>query len=135
MVFVLPDILNDFKDEKGNFKQSLCEDIQGLLQLYEASFLSTDSETSSLLESANTFAMSHLRKYLNGSVEENWRVELVRHALELPLHCMLLRVETTWYINMYHKIPNANPLLLQFAKLDFNIMQATHQQELRNLSR
>ncbi|XP_015068413.1 (-)-camphene/tricyclene synthase, chloroplastic-like [Solanum pennellii] len=129
------DILNDFKDDQGNFKQSLCEDTKGLLQLYEASFLSTESET---LESANTFATSHLKDYLHnlkGDDQENWRMELVRHALELPLHCKILRVETRWYIDIYDKIPNANPLLLELAKLDFNILQATHQQDLKNLSR
>uniref|UniRef100_M1A6Y1 Monoterpene synthase 2 n=1 Tax=Solanum tuberosum TaxID=4113 RepID=M1A6Y1_SOLTU len=133
------DILNDFKDEQGNFKQSLCEDTKGLLQLYEASFLSTDSETSTLLESANIFTVSHLKNYLHNlndtEHQENGTVELVRHALELPLHCKMLRVETRWYIKIYEKIPNVDPLLLEFAKLDFNIVQATHQQDLRNLSR
>ncbi|PHT98653.1 (-)-camphene/tricyclene synthase, chloroplastic [Capsicum chinense] len=135
------DILNDFKDEQGNLKQCLCEDIQGLLQLYEASFLSTDTETATLMESANTFSMSHLKNYLqnrsnlNGDHQDNRTVELVRHALELPLHCMMLRVETRWYINIYEKMENADPLLLELAKLDYNIVQATHQQDLRNLSR
>ncbi|PHT29984.1 (-)-camphene/tricyclene synthase, chloroplastic [Capsicum baccatum] len=137
------DILNDFKDEQGNFKQSLCEDTKGLLQLYEASFLSTDTETPNLLDSANTFAMSHLKNYLqnrstnsNGDHQDNPTVErIVRHALELPLHRMMLRVESRWYLNIYDKIPNANPLLLELAKLDFNIVQSTHQEDLRNLSR
>ncbi|MCD7447966.1 Trehalose-6-P synthase/phosphatase complex subunit [Datura stramonium] len=137
------DILNGFVDENGKLKQSLCEDTKGLLQLYEASFLSTDkSETpTTLLESANTFAMSHLKNYsqnssnLYGDQHDPILVELVRHALELPLHCMMLRVETRWYINIYERIPNADPLLLELAKLDYNIIQATHQQDLRILSR
>ncbi|XP_047250906.1 (-)-camphene/tricyclene synthase, chloroplastic-like [Capsicum annuum] len=141
---VSQDILNDFKDEQGNFKQSLCEDTKGLLQLYEASFLSTNTETPNLLDSANTFAMSHLKNYLhmnrstnsNGDHQDNPTVErIVRHALELPLHRMMLRVESRWYLNIYDKIPNANPLLLELAKLDFNIVQSTHQEDLRNLSR
>ncbi|KAG5584749.1 hypothetical protein H5410_045183, partial [Solanum commersonii] len=93
---------------KGNFKQSLCEDTKGLLQLYEASFLSTDSETSTLLESANIFAVSHLKNYLHNlndtEHQENGTVELVRHALEFPLHCKMLRVETRWYIKIYRVI-------------------------------
>ncbi|KAF3621117.1 (-)-camphene/tricyclene synthase, chloroplastic [Capsicum annuum] len=48
---------------------------------------------------------------------------------------MMLRVESRWYLNIYDKIPNANPLLLELAKLDFNIVQSTHQEDLRNLSR
>ncbi|KAM3291283.1 (-)-camphene/tricyclene synthase, chloroplastic isoform X1 [Capsicum chacoense] len=138
------DILNDFKDEQGNFKQSLCEDIKGLLQLYKASFFSMEfDQMPTSLESANTFAKSHLKNYLhmnrstssNGDFPDRPTVELVRHALELPLHWMMLRVETRWYINIYEKIPISNPLLLELAKLDYNIVQATHQQELRNLSR
>ncbi|OIT26964.1 PREDICTED: (-)-camphene/tricyclene synthase, chloroplastic-like [Nicotiana attenuata] len=129
------DILNDFKDEQGNFKQSLCKDIEGLLQLYEASFLSTENE-STFLECANISAMSQLQNYLNNQNSvDNVTVALVRHALELPLHWMMLRVETRWYINIYERIPNANPLLLELAKLDFNVVQATHQEDLRNLSR
>ncbi|XP_016462859.1 (-)-camphene/tricyclene synthase, chloroplastic-like [Nicotiana tabacum] len=130
------DILNDFKDEQGNLKQSLCKNIKGLLQLYEASFLSTETE-STFLECANIFAKSHLQNYLNNQIydEDDVTVTLVRHALELPLHWMMLRVETRWYINIYEKMPNANPLLLELAKLDFNIVQATHQEDLRNLSR
>ncbi|KAF3662915.1 (-)-camphene/tricyclene synthase, chloroplastic [Capsicum annuum] len=67
--------------------------------------------------------------------EDDVTVALVHHALELPLHWVMLRVETSWYINIYEKMPNANPLLLELAKLDFNIVQATHQQDLRYLSR
>ncbi|XP_059313799.1 (-)-camphene/tricyclene synthase, chloroplastic-like [Lycium ferocissimum] len=131
------DILNNFKDEQGNFNQSLCKDTKGLLQLYEASFLSTETENTNL-DAANTFARSHLENYLYNNLygeQDNPTVALVRHALELPLHCMMLRVETRWYINIYERMPNANPLLLELAKLDYNIVQATHQEDIRNLSR
>ncbi|XP_070027126.1 (-)-camphene/tricyclene synthase, chloroplastic-like isoform X2 [Nicotiana sylvestris] len=126
------DILNDFKDEQGNLKQSLCKDTKGLLQLYEASFLSTETERT-FLESA----ISHLQNYLNNHLygEDNVTVSLVSHALELPLYWMMLRVETSWYLNINENISNANPLLLELAKLDFNIVQATHQEDLRILSR
>uniref|UniRef100_A0A1S4CNN7 (-)-camphene/tricyclene synthase, chloroplastic-like n=1 Tax=Nicotiana tabacum TaxID=4097 RepID=A0A1S4CNN7_TOBAC len=67
--------------------------------------------------------------------EENVTATLVRHALELPSHWMMFRLETRWYINVYEKMPNANPLLLELAKLDFNIVQATHQEDLRDVSR
>ncbi|KAK4340065.1 hypothetical protein RND71_041527 [Anisodus tanguticus] len=136
MFLVFLDILNDFKDEQGNFNQSLCKDIEGL-QLYEASYLSTETEND-ILESANTFTMSHLKKHLpnNQQGEDNLTFSLVRHALELPLHCMMLRVETKWYINIYERMPNADPQMLEFelAKLDYNIVQAIHQEDLRNLS-
>ncbi|XP_075104678.1 (-)-camphene/tricyclene synthase, chloroplastic-like isoform X1 [Nicotiana tabacum] len=132
------DILNDFKDEHGNLKQSLCKDTKGLLQLYEALFLLIETE-STFLECANRFAMSHLRNYYlkneyNRSNQNNPTVALVGHALKLPLYWMMLRVEASWYLNIYENISNANPLLLELAKLDFNIVQATHQEDLKILS-
>ncbi|WMV12653.1 hypothetical protein MTR67_006038, partial [Solanum verrucosum] len=69
------------------------------------------------------------------SQERNIMMELVVHALELPRHWMMPRLETRWYISIYERMPNANPLLLELAKLDFNIVQATHQQDLKILSR
>ncbi|KAJ8529925.1 hypothetical protein K7X08_036760 [Anisodus acutangulus] len=81
--------------------------------------------------------MSHLKKYLhnNQQGEDNLTFSLVRHALELPLHCMMLRVETKWCTNVYERMPNADPQMLELAKLDYNIVQAIHQEDLRNLSR
>ncbi|XP_016512603.2 (-)-camphene/tricyclene synthase, chloroplastic-like isoform X2 [Nicotiana tabacum] len=129
------DILNSFKIENGNFKESLGKDPKGMLQLYEASFFATETENT--LKSATRVTKSELKNYLENYEhgEENITATLVRHALELPSHWMMLRLETRWFINVYEKMPNANPLLLELAKLDFNIVQATHQEELRDVSR
>ncbi|XP_049385378.1 (R)-linalool synthase TPS5, chloroplastic-like [Solanum stenotomum] len=131
------DILNNFKDENGNLKQSICKDTKGLLELYEASFLSTETEIT--LKNATRFTVAHLKNYVDnhscGNQDDNIIVELVVHALELPRHWMMPRLETEWYIKIYGRIPNANPLLLELAKLDFNIVQAAHQQDLKILSR
>lgn len=83
--------------------------------------------------------MSHLKNYVDnhscGNQDDDITVELVVHALELPRHWMMPRLETELYIRIYGRMSNANPLLLELAKLDFNIVQATHQQDLKNLSR
>ncbi|XP_015062510.1 (-)-camphene/tricyclene synthase, chloroplastic-like [Solanum pennellii] len=131
------DIWNDFKDENGNLKQSISKDTKGMLELYEASFLSTETENT--LKSATRFTESHLKNYVDNhscrNQDDDITVELVVHALELPRHWMMPRLETEWYIRIYGRMPNANPLLLELAKLDFNIVQATHQQDLKILSR
>jgi len=136
-VFHVLDIFDDFKDENGNLKQSICKDTKGLLELYEASFLSTETETT--LKYATRFTMAHLKNYVDnyGGDQDNdiLMMELVQHALKIPRHWMMPRLETEWYISIYERMPNANPLLLELAKLDFNIVQATHQQDLRILSR
>nr|XP_016439127.1 PREDICTED: (-)-camphene/tricyclene synthase, chloroplastic-like [Nicotiana tabacum] len=129
------DILNSFKIEDGNFKESHGKDLKGLLQLYEASFFATETENT--LKSATIVTKLELKNYLENYEhnEENVTATLVHHALELPSHWMMLRLETRWYLNVYEKMPNANPLLLELAKLDFNIVQATHQEDLRDVSR
>ena len=38
------DVLEKFTDEKGGFKSTLRTDVQGLLGLYEASYLNTGGE-------------------------------------------------------------------------------------------
>ncbi|CAI9770017.1 unnamed protein product [Fraxinus pennsylvanica] len=69
-----------FKNDKGGFKPSLCNDTKGLLQLYEASFLSIEGE--STLEMAREFTIKHLE---DKSVDIHCD-PLVQHALESPLH-------------------------------------------------
>ncbi|XP_015162878.1 (-)-camphene/tricyclene synthase, chloroplastic-like isoform X2 [Solanum tuberosum] len=130
------DIFDDFKDENGNLKQSICKDTKSLLELYEVSFLSTETETT--LKYATRFTMAHLKNYVDnyGGDQDNdiLMMELIQHALKIPRHWMMPRLETEWYISIYERMPNANPLMLELAKLDFNIVQATYQQDLRILS-
>ncbi|KAM7500244.1 hypothetical protein LguiA_024658 [Lonicera macranthoides] len=60
---------------------------------------------------------------------------LVSHALELPLHWRMLRLEARCFIDTYEKTNNQNISLLEFAKLDFNMVQAIHQEDLKDMSR
>ncbi|KAL2477434.1 Tricyclene synthase [Forsythia ovata] len=127
---VSQEIFDCFKNEKGDFNPSLCNDIKGMLQLYEASFLSTEGETT--LEMAREFTMKHLDDHQSF---DQYSALLVHHALELPLHWTIPRAEARWFIDVYGERPDMNPILLEFAKLDFNIVQAIYQQELKDVSR
>ncbi|WJZ96174.1 hypothetical protein VitviT2T_014885 [Vitis vinifera] len=52
--YTLPaDVLNNFKNKEGKFKQNLREDIRGLMGLYEASQLSIGED---ILEEAGNFS-------------------------------------------------------------------------------
>ncbi|KAG2700906.1 hypothetical protein I3760_06G019100 [Carya illinoinensis] len=126
------EIFNSFKDEKGSFVTSLCDDIEGMLGLYEASFLLIDGE--GILEEARDFAIKNLRVYLEKSKDQNLSA-MVSHALELPLHWRMLRLETRSYIDVYRSKEGMNPLLLKLAELDFNVVQAAHQEDLKQASR
>ena len=59
---MIADVFENFMDETRHFKDSLCEDIRGMLYLYEASFLSFSGE--SIMEEAKDFATKNLEQYL-----------------------------------------------------------------------
>ncbi|KAK4739822.1 hypothetical protein R3W88_003519 [Solanum pinnatisectum] len=113
------------------------EDTKGMLYLYEASFLAIEGEKE--LELARNLTEKHLREYLadknKNDMDQNL-VELVHHALELPLHWRMLRLETKWFINYYKKRQDMMiPFMLELATLDFNIVQETHIKDLKYVAR
>lgn len=107
-----------------------------MLYLYEASFLSTRGET--ILDEARGFTAKILKDHLKYNVINNIDESLgllVDHALELPLHWRMLRLEARWFIDVYGRRRDMNTTLLEFAKLDFNMVQAIHQEDLKHMSR
>ena len=126
-------MFDGFKNGGSEFKESLGGDTEGVLQLYEASFLLTEGETS--LEQARLFSKNLLQKKLDDQVLDEFLSSLVRRSLELPLHWSVQRPNARWFVNAYSKKSEANPILVELAKLDFNIVQAAYQQELKEISR
>ncbi|GMY06370.1 myrcene synthase, chloroplastic-like, partial [Fagus crenata] len=126
------EVFNNFKDERGDFKECLCEDMKGMLSLYEASFLSIVGEN--ILDEARVFSTKHLEEYVKKNKDKN-SYAIVSHALELPLHWRMLRLEARWFIDIYRRREDMNPILLELAELDFNMVQATHQEDLKQVSR
>ncbi|CAI9770286.1 unnamed protein product [Fraxinus pennsylvanica] len=75
-------------------------------------------------------------KHLNDQTSiDQFHSRLVHHGLELPLQWTIPRAEARWFINVYKDRPDMNPVLLELAELDFNIVEAKYQQELKHLSR
>ncbi|KAI8558354.1 hypothetical protein RHMOL_Rhmol04G0085100 [Rhododendron molle] len=126
---VSQDVFKRFKDENGNFIESLSKDTKGLLSLYEASYFSFEGEK--LMEEAKVFTTKHLK----GKIENEDLEEQINHALEMPLQHRMLRLEARWYIEAYGKRKDANYLLLEMAKLEFNMVQSMLQGELKDMSR
>ncbi|KAK4367087.1 hypothetical protein RND71_014967 [Anisodus tanguticus] len=129
---ISPEIFSKFQDENGKFKESLASDVLGLLSLYEASHVRTHGED--ILENALAFSTTHLEStapHLNSPLKKQ-----VTHALEQSLHKGIPRVETRFFISsIYEKEQSKNDVLLRFAKLDFNLLQMLHKQELAEVSR
>ena len=126
------DVFNKFKDEStGLFKVCLSKDVEGLLNLYEATHLRLDGED--ILEEALTFTTSHL-EVLKTQLKNPLAAQVTR-ALKLPLWKTANRVEARHYISLYEEFDYHSTILLYFAKLDFNLLQKCYQSELGKHSR
>ncbi|KAK2635506.1 hypothetical protein Ddye_030298 [Dipteronia dyeriana] len=130
------DIFRGFMDGNCSFSKSKCRDIKGLIELFEASQLAFQGEN--ILEEAKGFSKGILREAY--STLDGELVEKVAHILELPSHCRLQWFQVKWHLKMYERNKDFNSsttviLLCELAKLNFNMVQASHQNELKEVSR
>ncbi|KAK3198829.1 hypothetical protein Dsin_022244, partial [Dipteronia sinensis] len=128
------DIFRGFMDGNGSFSTSKCRDIKGLIELFEASHLALEGEN--ILEEAKGFSNGILREAY--STLDSELAAKVAHILELPSHLRLQWFQVKWYLKMYERnkdIDSTTILLCELAKLNFNMVQATHQNELKEVSR
>ncbi|XP_047046785.1 alpha-copaene synthase-like [Lolium rigidum] len=128
--WVSPDVFKKFKDEDGNFKLNTTNEPRGLLSLYNAAHLLIHGEPA--LEEAITFAGNHLESMM-GSLKSPL-AEQVKRSLHLPLPRTYRRVEAVHYISEYHEEDGHNAILLELAKLDFNLLQHVHLNELKAMT-
>ncbi|OMO55306.1 hypothetical protein CCACVL1_27317 [Corchorus capsularis] len=128
--FVNLDVFNKFTDNDGKFKDSLREDVAGLMSLYEASFLGLHGEE--VLEEAKIFSTKHL-KLVMGKLENDLR-EQVKQSLEVPLYWRFPRSEARNFIDIYQRDSKKNLVLLELAKLDFNLLQSIYLKEIKELA-
>ncbi|XP_054817302.1 (-)-germacrene D synthase-like isoform X2 [Prosopis cineraria] len=107
-----------FRDENGDFKKSLIEDVVGMLSLYEAAHFSIHGED--VLDKAIHFTTYHLKSRLsnlNPTLEPN-----VIHVLNYPLCRGMPRLQSKYYIPMYLAKASPNDPLLELAIVDFNVV-------------
>ncbi|MFS7971624.1 putative R-linalool synthase [Helianthus anomalus] len=128
---VSQEVLINFKDQIQNAKPEVMEDMVSVLNLYEASYLCFEDE--SILDEARDLTTEYLKENM-GNINEGVG-SLVSHALEFPLHWRVPRVEAKWYIDIYEKRIGSNPILTELAKLDFDMSQAIHLEDLKHSSR
>ncbi|KAJ4729952.1 Geraniol synthase [Melia azedarach] len=126
-----PEIFKKFINKDGRLKKSMSKDTRGILSLYEASYLATHGED--ILLQAMEFTRTQLTQSMSNMTPNSRR--LVVQALQLPRHLRMARLEAGNYINEYSREWNHNPTLLELAKLDFNMVQSSHQRELAEIHR
>ncbi|XP_076886255.1 alpha-isocomene synthase-like [Bidens hawaiensis] len=132
--FVSSDIFNSYKGKDGAFKEPLANDIEGLIELYEATYLSVPGEV--ILDDALVFARGRLNGILKNPSLANCIVsKQIQEALKQPLHKRLPRLEALRYIPFYQQQASHNKSLLKLAKLGFNLLQSLHKKELSQISK
>ncbi|XP_008226040.1 PREDICTED: (E,E)-alpha-farnesene synthase-like [Prunus mume] len=129
---VSQDVFGGFMDEKGALKESNFWDVKGMLELLEASNLTFEGER--ILDEAKASSTVAVRGSKVWNLDNNLARQLVR-ALELPSHRRVGWFNVKWHIQAYEKDNHANTiLLLELAKLNFNMVQAALQKDLREVS-
>ncbi|XP_076904292.1 monoterpene synthase TPS4, chloroplastic-like isoform X2 [Bidens hawaiensis] len=125
------EVFQNFMDANRELKKSSSEDIEGLLSLYEASHLGSSGED--VLSHAKEITTRHLNKsvsQLNPKLHKK-----VVEGLKLPRHMRMQRLEARRYIEEYGNEDDHNPLVLEFAKYDYNKVQSVLQMELVEVTR
>ncbi|KAF8747268.1 hypothetical protein HU200_013258 [Digitaria exilis] len=118
------DIFNKFKDKEGNF---VVNDTKSLLSLYNAAYLRTHGEK--VLDEAITFTRDQLKAVLDSL--ESTLAEEVSLALQTPLFRRVRILETRNYIPIYENEAARNEVILELAKLNFNLLQLIYCEELK----
>ncbi|XP_042008743.1 bicyclogermacrene synthase-like [Salvia splendens] len=126
------DVFSKFTDGEGNYEASLQNDVEGLLNLYEAAHLLTHGE--GILDNAIEFCSYNLQASLHKLADVSLS-KRVNEALEMPNRWSLTRLGARKFISAYQKDESHNEILLNFAKLDFNLLQKLHQRELSDATR
>uniref|UniRef100_A0A8I6YYP9 Terpene synthase n=1 Tax=Hordeum vulgare subsp. vulgare TaxID=112509 RepID=A0A8I6YYP9_HORVV len=124
---ISPNVFRKFRDDQGNF---VSDDLDSLLALYNAAYLRDRGEE--LLDDAIVFTKSHLLCMLEHL--DSQLAEEVECTLETPHFRRVERVETRRYIPVYEMKATRNEHILEFAKLDFNILQTLYCKELKDLT-
>ncbi|XP_042399435.1 alpha-humulene synthase-like isoform X2 [Zingiber officinale] len=125
-----PDVFNKFKDDKGRFLSALNGDAKGLLGLYNAAYLGTHEEM--ILDEAISFTKCQLESMLD-ELEPPLATE-VSLFLETPLYPRTRRFLVRKYIPIYQEKVMRNDTILELAKLDFNLLQSLHQEEVKKIT-
>nr|WNI01954.1 terpene synthase [Psidium guajava] len=115
----------------SSFKESLREDVEGLLSLYEASFYGFKGEA--IMDEARTYASTCLENLKENHI---W-AKKINHALDMPVHWRPNRLEARRFMDICEEdqCSRLNPVLLDLAKLDFNVVQSIYRDEVSKLAR
>ena len=132
----ISDIFNKFKDKKGNnFKTELGKDINGLMELYEASHLSIEGED--VLDEANIFSSQLLTASMTCLGDDHRRARAIANTLAYPCHKTLAKFTAKNLFGTTSHFESANGwinVLQELAKYEFIQVQSLHKGEILQIS-
>lgn len=98
--------------------------VKGVTELFEATHLALEGET--ILDAAKAFS---------SKLDINL-AKTVAQSLEVSFHWRMQWFDVKWRIDSYEKEERImSPISLELDKLNFNIVQAIHEKDLKGMSR
>nr|CAB3479944.1 unnamed protein product [Digitaria exilis] len=107
------------------------DDVNTLLTLYDAAHLRVHGED--ILDNIIAFNTSRLRTLMKTNLEPEL-LEEIRVTLETTLFRRVERVEARHFISVHEKKATRDDTILEFAKLDYNLVQVVYCNELKELT-
>ncbi|KAJ0081046.1 hypothetical protein Patl1_10231 [Pistacia atlantica] len=118
------------KETSGHASQMIAEEFYLCMKL---AFLLKEGENV-IFDDVRNFTTSYLKEYVKEN-KDQYLSTVVSHELELPRYWRMPRLEARWFIDVYETRPDMNNIVLELAKLDFNMVQAMHQEDMKSTSR
>ncbi|XAR53727.1 Alpha-farnesene synthase [Bertholletia excelsa] len=126
------DVSQDLLDGFLGYFNNTNIDINTKVELLEASHLACEGEN--ILEEAKLLSAEILR-YIDSNVDDK-RSKEIAQTLDHPLHWRVQWYDVRRHIDVLGKMVGTQfPTLVKLAKLNFNMVQAIHQEDLKELSR
>jgi hypothetical protein len=118
-----------FRDEQGNISS---DNVGTLAMLYDAAHVRIHGED--ILDNIIDFNQKRLKSLMKAANSEPSLLEEVRVTLETTRFRRVKRVEARRFISVYEKKVSWDDTILEFAKLDYNIVQVVYCNELKELT-
>ncbi|XP_027102632.2 alpha-farnesene synthase-like isoform X1 [Coffea arabica] len=126
------DMFLDFVDGADKFIPSPKVSIKGLLELLQASNLGGEGED--LLTEAGLFSIENLSGF--GASSDNMLAKQVYEAISLPMQWRVEWYNVKKHVQAHEKNhESTKSKLIELAKLNFNLVQSSHQEDLKEVSR
>ncbi|WVZ54584.1 hypothetical protein U9M48_005358, partial [Paspalum notatum var. saurae] len=125
---VSSDVFVKFRDEQGNISS---DDVGTLIALYDAAHMRVRGE--GILDNIIAFNRCRLKALMKTDLEPALAEE-VRTTLEASRFRRVQRVEARRFISVYEEKVTRDNTILEFAKLDYNLVQVVYCKDLKELT-